>query len=61
MEVEPVDPVQMSIYQSNTYKNNISWLHFDNEQRVQEREQVKGPTQSYISSFVPYLTIASGS
>ena len=35
---EPVEPVQMNIYQSNTYRNDlISLLHFDNEPRVQER------------------------
>ena len=50
----------MNIFQSNTYKTNISWLHFDNEKRVQDREQVKGPTVLHIH-FVPYLTIASGS
>ena len=31
----------MNIYQSNTYRNNLSWLHFDDEPRVQERQQVK--------------------
>ena len=40
-EVEPVKPVQMNIYQSNTYRNDLSWLHFDDEPRVQERQQVK--------------------
>ena len=29
-EVEPVEPVQMSIYQSNTYKKALSWLKFNN-------------------------------
>ena len=40
-EVEPVEPVQMNLYQSNTYRNDLSWLHFDDEPRVQERQQVK--------------------
>ena len=44
----------MNIYQSNTYRNNLSWLHFDNEPRVQERYQVKDQ-QSCISIFVAYL------
>ena len=36
-EAEPVEPVQMIIYQSNTYRKDLSWLHFDDEPRVQER------------------------
>ena len=43
-EVEQVEPVQMNIYQSNTYTKNLSWLRFDNEPWVQERQQDKGPT-----------------
>ena len=35
-EVELVEPVQMNIYQSNTYRKGLSWLYFDNEPRVQE-------------------------
>ena len=34
---EPVQLVQMNIYQSNTYRKDFSWLHFDHEERVQER------------------------
>ena len=34
-EVEPAEPVQMNIYQSNTYRKDLSWLHFDNYPRVQ--------------------------
>ena len=36
-EVEPVEPVQMNMYQSNTYRKDLSWLHLDDEPRVQER------------------------
>ena len=36
-EVEPAEPVQMNIYQSNTYRIDLSWLHLDDEPRVQER------------------------
>ena len=57
-EVEPVEPGQMNIYQSNSYIKDFSWLHFDNKPRVQERQQVKDK-QSYISVFVAYLTIPS--
>ena len=50
-EVEPVEPVQMYMYQSNTYRKDLSWLHFNNEPKVQEWQQVKDQ-QSYISVFV---------
>ena len=35
----------MKIYQSNTYRKDLSWLHFDNELRVIESE---GPTVLHI-------------
>ena len=57
-EVEPVEPVQTSIYQSNTYRKDLSWLHFNDELRVQERQQMKDQ-QSCISVFVVYPTIPS--
>ena len=47
----PVKRVQMNIYQSNTCRKDLSWLHFDNEPWVQGRQQVKDQ-QSYISVFV---------
>ena len=50
--------VQMNIYQSNTYGKDLSWLHFNHEPRVQERQQVKDQ-QSSISVFVAYPTIPS--
>ena len=40
-EVEPVQSVQMNIYQSNNYRKDLSWFHFDDELRVQEKKQVK--------------------
>ena len=51
--MEPVEPVQMNIYQSNTYRRDLSWLHFNNEPRFQERQQVKHQ-QSCIFIFVAY-------
>ena len=33
-EVEPVEPAQMNIYQSNAYTKDLAWLHFYNEPRV---------------------------
>ena len=41
----------IDIYQSNTYRDDLSWQHFDNEPKVQERQQVK-EQQSWISVFV---------
>ena len=52
--MEPVDLVQMYIYQSK----ELNWLHFNNETRVQERQQVRDQ-QSCISIFVVYPTILS--
>ena len=43
-------PVQMNIYQSNAYRKDLSWLHFDNQPGVQERQQVKDQ-QSCVSIF----------
>ena len=37
-EVEPTEPVQINIYSSNTYRKDLSWLHFDDERRVEERQ-----------------------
>ena len=54
-EVEPVEPVLKNIYQSNTYRTDLSWPHFDDEPRVQEKQQVKDQ-QSCISVFVACLT-----
>ena len=48
----------MKIYQSNTYRKDFSWLHFDDEPRVQERQQVKNQ-QSCICAFVADLTTPS--
>ena len=54
-EVEPVEPVLKNIYQSNTYRKDLSWPIFNDEPRVQEKQQVKNQ-QSCISVFVAYLT-----
>ena len=37
--MEPVQPVQMNIYQSDTYRKDLSWLNFGDAPRVQERHQ----------------------
>ena len=51
--MEPVEPVQMNIYQSNIHRKDLSWIHFNDEPWVQERQQLKHQ-QSYISIFVAY-------
>ena len=32
--MEQIQLVHMNIYQSNTYKKDLDWLHFHDEQRV---------------------------
>ena len=32
--------VQISIYQGNTYREDLSWLHFNDKPKVQEGQQV---------------------
>ena len=58
--MEPVEPAQMNIYQSDTYRKDLNWIHFDNEPRVQERQREKVKYQQFwISIFVAYLTIST--
>ena len=57
-EVEPVDPVLKNIYQSSTYRKDLSWPHFGNKPQVQDKLQVKDQ-QSCIFVFVAWLTIPS--
>ena len=56
--MEPVEPVLKNIYQSNIYRKDLSWPHFDDEPRVQEKQQVKDQ-QSCIFVFVAFMTIPS--
>ena len=51
-----IQPFQMNVYHSNTYRNYLSWLHFHSEPQDQERQQVKDQ-QSCISIVVAYLTL----
>ena len=50
--------VQMNIYQSNKYRKDLSWLHFNHEPRIHEKQQAKDQ-KSCIFVFVAYLTILS--
>ena len=52
--MEPVEPVQMNIHQSNTYRKDLR-LHFDDEPRVQEKQQEKDQ-QSCTSVFCSLWT-----
>ena len=45
----------MNIYQSSTYRKDLSWLCFDNEPRVHKRQQAKDQ-QPYMPVFVACLT-----
>ena len=56
--VEPAEPVLKNIYQSSTYRKDVSWPHFNNEPRVYEMQQLKNQ-QSCIFVFVARLTILS--
>ena len=40
-EEEPLESVQTNIYQSNTFRKDLNWLHFEDDPRVQERQHVK--------------------
>ena len=56
--MEPVEPNLKNIYRKVTYRKDLSWPHFDNEPKVQEKQQVKDQ-QSCIFAFVACLTIPS--
>ena len=56
--MEPVKPVLKNIYQSNSYRKDLDWLHFDDESKVQVKQQVKDQ-QSCLFVFVASLTIPS--
>ena len=56
--MEPVEPVLKNIYQSNSYRKDLDWLHFDDEPRVQVKQQVMDQ-QSCLFVFVASLTIPS--
>ena len=38
--MEPVQPVQVNIYQSSIYREDLSWLLFDDESKIHEKQQV---------------------
>ena len=44
----------MNVYQSNIYWKNLRWLHFEDEPRVQEKQEVKDQ-QYYIYPFLKLI------
>ena len=50
----------MNIYQSNTYIKGLSWLHFNGDTRVQDRQQMLDQ-QSHIPVSVAYVAHPSSS
>ena len=44
--MEPVQPVQMNIYQSNSYRKDFGWLHLDDEPWVLRDATSEGPIHS---------------
>ena len=55
--VEPVKPILKNIYQSNTDRKDLSWPHFNNKPRVQEKQQVKDQQYRIFNSKVQYRTL----
>ena len=49
-EEEPVQLVQMKNHRSNTCRKDLSWLHFDDKERKQVKDQ-----QSYLPTSVASL------
>ena len=56
--MELVESVLKNIYQSNSYRKDLSWPHFNDLPRVQGKQQVKDH-QFCIFGFVACLTIPS--
>ena len=59
MEVEPVQPVQMKIQQSNTYRKDSNWLYYDDEPWIKQsyiQQWYVSIQQWYVSIPVAYST-----
>ena len=41
-------PIQMNIYQSNTYGKDLGWLLFVDEPRIQQRQQGNSPVYPFL-------------
>ena len=56
-KVEPVEPVQMNMYQTNTYRKDVSWPYLHEEPRVSTEAADERPTVLYV--YADNLTIPS--
>ena len=45
--VEPVDPVWMNIYQSNTFRKDFSWLHLLMSQGFKKGKKWRADSPAY--------------
>ena len=52
-KVETVEPVLKNIHQSNTHRKDFSWPHFDDESRIQKRQQVKDQQSCVLFLLLP--------
>ena len=52
---EPVEPVLKNIYQGNTYRKDLSWPHFDDEPRLQEKLHRTKKDQSKDQSLHSFI------
>ena len=59
-KTEPARPVQMNIYQSNTYRKGFNWPHLAGKPSVQEKQQVLDQKSCTLVS-VAYPSYASSS
>ena len=50
--MEPAEPVQMNIYQSNIHRKDLSWLYFDGDRKLQERQQGEDHVGRHVDSNV---------
>ena len=57
--MEPVQPVHLKNWQSNVYRKDLSSLRFDDEPKVQKRQQKD--QQLHITIFAAYLTYSFSS
>ena len=46
--MEPVEPIQVNIYQTNTYRKDLGWLHFKKWAKGSGEATREGPTILHI-------------
>ena len=66
--MEPVEPVLKNIYHSNTNRKDLSWPHFNDDPRVQEKQKYKDQqsciflvatrgTSPDVGNSIPYIGV----